>query len=161
MIVVLLDLDHFKTVNDTHGHDAGDDLLIEVADRIDNVTALYGGKAARLSGDEYAAFLPARDREPATVAHTFLTAIAKPATLPVDDTHITVAPTASVGLARVETSDQFEVVLHRADTAMYHAKNNGGNGYAIHQPGMIIPTSRPRRGPRPRDLRHRNGEATA
>ncbi|MDG4813919.1 GGDEF domain-containing protein, partial [Micromonospora sp. WMMD956] len=51
LVVMLIDLDRFKEVNDTHGHDAGDDLLVEIADRLAQAVHTYGGTVARLAGD--------------------------------------------------------------------------------------------------------------
>ncbi|GAA4259962.1 GGDEF domain-containing protein [Dactylosporangium darangshiense] len=162
IIAVLIDLDDFKPINDTYGHDAGDDLLIEIGDRINDTATLYGGVAARLSGDEYAALLPARQHDFVRIADTFGTLISQPVELTIDGNPVTITPTASVGLALAETTDALEdVALHRADIAMYHAKHNGRNRHAIYEPGMTMPTSQPRRGPRLRDRRQHDGEATA
>ncbi|MFI6066972.1 GGDEF domain-containing protein [Micromonospora sp. NPDC051227] len=162
VIVALIDLDDFKRVNDTHGHDQGDDLLIQVAGRITDIAALHGGAAARLAGDEYAALLPARINDLDRIADTIATIIAQPVALSAEGSPATVTITASVGLALVTTSDPFaEVALHRADIAMYHAKRNGRNRHAIYQPGMTMPPAQHRRGPRLRDQRQPTGEATA
>ncbi|MEU8112736.1 GGDEF domain-containing protein [Micromonospora sp. NPDC048947] len=162
MIVALIDLDDFKRVNDTHGHGRGDDLLIQVADRISDIAALYGGAAARLAGDEYALLLPARADDLDRVADTIATIIAQPVALPADGRFATVTITSSMGLALVDTSDPFtEVALHRADIAMYHAKQNGRNRHAIYQPGMTMPPVQHRRGPRLRDRHQPTDGATA
>ncbi|WP_407937871.1 GGDEF domain-containing protein [Micromonospora viridifaciens] len=162
LIVVLVDLDGFKPINDTHGHDLGDDLLIKIGDRINEVAALHGGTAARLSGDEYAALLPVRTDDWARIADTFVTMIAEPVELTVDGNPVTVTVTASVGLALVEATDAFaEVALHRADIAMYHAKHHGRNRHAVYEPGMAMPAAGHRRGPRLRDRRQLIDKATA
>ncbi|MEV6812580.1 GGDEF domain-containing protein [Micromonospora sp. NPDC051296] len=154
ILVALIDLDSFKAVNDTHGHDTGDQLLIEIADRVEEVAALYGGVAARLSGDEYAALLPVRDHDIARIAAVLVAVIAEPARLEADDDIAKVDVTASIGVAVVDSTDAFgDIALHRADVAMYHAKNGGGNQHAAYTPGMTMPTRTPRRGPRPRDFR--------
>ncbi|MET8311904.1 GGDEF domain-containing protein [Micromonospora sp. NPDC005173] len=160
LIVALIDLDDFKHINDTHGHGRGDDLLIEVGDRITDIAALHGGAAARLAGDEYAAILPVRNGDLHRIADTLATIISQPIALPADGSPATV--TASVGLALVDTSDPFtEVALHRADIAMYHAKRQGRNRHAIYQPGMTMPPAQHRRGPRLRDRRQPTDGATA
>ncbi|WFE48867.1 GGDEF domain-containing protein [Micromonospora sp. WMMD1155] len=162
LIVALIDLDGFKRVNDTHGHGRGDDLLIEVADRITDIAALHGGAAARLAGDEYAALLPARTDDLGRIGDTIATIVTQPIALPANSNPATVTITASVGLALVDTSDPFtEVALHRADIAMYHAKRTGRNRHAIYQPGMTMPPVQHRRGPRLRDRHQPAGEATA
>ncbi|WP_146758801.1 GGDEF domain-containing protein [Micromonospora noduli] len=162
LIVALIDLDDFKRVNDTHGHGRGDDLLIQVAERITDIAAVHGGVAARLAGDEYTALLPARADDLDRIADTIATIIAQPVALPAEGSPATVTITASMGLALVATSDPFtEVALHRADIAMYHAKRNGRNRHAIYQPGMTMPPAQHRRGPRLRDQHQPTGEATA
>ncbi|MEU2167946.1 GGDEF domain-containing protein [Micromonospora chersina] len=161
VVVVLIDLDDFKPVNDTHGHDRGDDVLAAVGGRIADIAALQGGAAARLSGDEFAALLPVRTADLARIADTFVTLIAQPVDLTTDGTPVTVTVTASVGIALAESTDPFEgVALRRADIAMYHAKHHGRNRHAVYEPGMAMPDVRRRRGPRLRDRRLSN-EATA
>lgn len=161
IIVVLIDLDDFKPVNDTHGHDRGDDILTAIGRRIADIAALHGGTAARLSGDEYAALLPVRTADLARIADSFVTLIAQPVNLTTDGTTVTVTVTASVGIALAESTDPCEeVALRRADIAMYHAKHHGRNRHAIYEPGMAMPDVEHRRGPRLRDRRLSN-EATA
>ncbi|MBM0224873.1 GGDEF domain-containing protein [Micromonospora sp. ATA51] len=162
VIVALIDLDNFKHVNDTHGHDVGDQLLITIGNRITDLAALHGGTAARLAGDEYAALLPARTDDLERVADTFATVIAQPVTLPGGDDAVTLTVTASVGLVLADTTDCLtEVGLHRADVAMYHAKRNGPSRHAVYRPGMTMPPAQHRRGPRLRDRRQSTGEVTA
>ncbi|MER7471231.1 GGDEF domain-containing protein [Micromonospora sp. NPDC000018] len=162
VIVVLIDLDDFKPVNDTHGHDRGDEVLVEIGERIHNIAALHGGTAARLSGDEYAALLPVRTDDLARIADTFVTLISEPVELTADGEPVTVTVTASVGLALAEVTDPFEeVALRRADIAMYHAKHHGRNRHAIYEPGMAMPAPDNRRGPRLRDRGQLDGQATA
>ncbi|HZN73284.1 MAG TPA: GGDEF domain-containing protein, partial [Micromonosporaceae bacterium] len=128
VVILLIDLDDFKHVNDTHGHDTGDDLLIEIGDRISEAAETLGGTAARLSGDEFAVLLPVRDHGHARTAAPFLNAIAQPVQPATDEAPVTVTITASIGLAIAETSDPLDdVALRRADIAMYHAKHHGGN----------------------------------
>lgn len=162
IIVVLIDLDDFKPVNDTHGHDRGDDVLVAIGGRIAEIAALYGGNAGRLAGDEYAALLPVRTDDLARIADTFVALISQPIQLTVDGQPVTVTVTASVGVALAEATDPFEeVALRRADIAMYHAKHHGRNRHAIYEPGMAMPATGRRRGPRLRDRRQLNDKATA
>ncbi|KAB1118471.1 GGDEF domain-containing protein [Micromonospora aurantiaca] len=148
--VALIDLDDFKHVNDTHGHDHGDDLLIAIGDRITDLATIHGGAAARLAGDEYAVLLPTHAGDPDRIADALATIIAEPVALGTDEHSVT----ASIGLAIVEATDPLtDVALHRADVAMYHAKRNGRNRHATYQPGMTMPPAPHRRGPRLRDRR--------
>ncbi|WP_435126373.1 GGDEF domain-containing protein [Micromonospora tulbaghiae] len=159
IMVVLIDLDDFKPVNDTHGHDRGDEVLAQIGERIHDIATLHGGIAARLSGDEYAALLPALTADPARIGDTFVTLIAQPVELGADCGPVTV--TASVGLALVEATDPVqEMALRRADIAMYHAKQHG-NRHRLYEPGMAMPAGDRRRGPRLRDRAALNGKATA
>ncbi|MFI5489219.1 GGDEF domain-containing protein [Micromonospora echinaurantiaca] len=152
IIVMLIDLDQFKEVNDTYGHDAGDDLLMEVADRLGQLADAYGGSVARLSGDEFAAILPIRGHGISRLADLFTTVIAAPVKVQADSGPVTV--TASVGIASVASTDSLgEFALHRADIAMYHAKQQGGDRHVLYAPGMTMPDRKRRRGPRLRDLR--------
>lgn len=154
IIVMLIDLDQFKDINDTHGHDAGDELLMEVADRLGQIAEIHGGSAARLSGDEFAAILPVRHHGIDDIANLFNSIIAAPVEVHADGGPVTVAVTASLGIATVASTDPLQdIALHRADTAMYHAKNQGGDRHILYAPGMTMPDRERRRGPRLRDLR--------
>ncbi|BCY07305.1 GGDEF domain-containing protein [Actinoplanes sp. L3-i22] len=159
IVAVLIDLDLFKEVNDAYGHDAGDDLLKATAVRIGRLAALYGGQAARLSGDEFAVIAPLDTTRLAHMALLFTSVIAESVEVRADYGPITVTITASLGIAVASSTDLLEgVALHHADMAMYHAKQQGGNRYVFHRPGMTMPGHRPRRGPRLRDQRrHQNG----
>ncbi|MEV0714031.1 GGDEF domain-containing protein [Asanoa sp. NPDC050611] len=159
MILMLLDIDNFKAVNDTFGHQAGDELLVTVARRIKDVVAGYDGTAARLSGDEYAALVPAADRDPSQIAALLVSRVAEPVYVRGADGITTqITPTVSVGVTVAQPDEPFEAVAMRhADAAMYHAKHRGGgNTHRLYQPGMTMPTVTGRRGPRPRD--HRTGQ---
>jgi diguanylate cyclase (GGDEF)-like protein len=151
---MLIDLDLFKEVNDAHSHHAGDDLLKATAIRIGRLAALYGGHAARLSGDEFAAVMPLGGTRLDSMAEHFTTVIAEPVDIIADDGPVTITITASLGIAVASSTDLLDgVALHHADTAMYHAKQQGGNRHVLHQPGMTMPARSPRRGPRLRDQR--------
>ncbi|MFJ8833245.1 GGDEF domain-containing protein [Micromonospora aurantiaca] len=110
--VVVIDLDGFKPVNDTHGHAAGDLVLTAVAARLRTVH----GVAARLGGDEFAALL--LDTNPATAARQLAAAIAAPVRLP---SGVAVSVTASIGLAPASPAG-LAAALADADAAMYRAK---------------------------------------
>ncbi|WP_434739345.1 GGDEF domain-containing protein [Micromonospora sp. SH-82] len=154
IIVMLIDLDRFKHVNDTHGHDAGDDLLMEIADRLTHTAHTYGGIAARLAGDEIAVLLPVRHHPIDDIAERISRTVATPVRIQADSGLVTVTVTASIGIARVASTEPLEsVALHRADIAMYHAKHQGRGHHLLYTPGMTMPGRRHRRGPRLRDLR--------
>ncbi len=126
--VLMLDLDRFKEVNDTLGHNVGDLLLQEVAQRLRE--QLRGvDTVARLGGDEFAVVLPATDVNGACrVAEKLVRALEPPVTL--DDNNI--STNASIGIATYPTHGEGSSVLLRcADIAMYVAKRNK-SGYAIY-----------------------------
>jgi diguanylate cyclase (GGDEF)-like protein len=156
--LVLLDLDGFKTVNDTHGHGVGDQLLLAAADRVHSAATVHSGVAARLSGDEFAVILP-DTADVDRAVELILTLLAAPvtATAPHEttDTTVSLTVTGSAGVYETRPGDDLDVALRRADIALYHAKRTGGV-HAHYQPGMHMPPARARKGPRLRD-RHDEG----
>ncbi|MFC7759723.1 GGDEF domain-containing protein [Catellatospora bangladeshensis] len=151
LALVFLDLDDFKAVNDTHGHHAGDELLIEVAHRLAEIADLYGGAAARRSGDEFAVLLPAhRDLE--RTVDAIVAVVSQPVRISIDGTAVELPASASAGVCISEPSDDLDTLLHRADVALYHAKHTW-RLFVMHRPGMAMPEARHRQGPRRRDRR--------
>jgi diguanylate cyclase len=132
--VMFVDLDDFKTVNDTLGHQAGDELLNAVAHRLESCVRA-GDTAARLGGDEFAILLPrvANTEEARHVAERILTALREP--LHVSDRELLVA--ASVGIALQAASQATVEELQRgADVAMYLAKSKGKGRYEFFEQSM-------------------------
>jgi diguanylate cyclase (GGDEF)-like protein len=127
--VLLLDLDRFKTVNDTLGHSVGDQLLIEVAARLEGCLR-DGDTVARLGGDEFTVLVPElrQIHDAESVARKVVAALQHP--LPLNGHEIFVTP--SVGIAIYPFSDNIEELLVNADTAMYRAKELGGNQYCFY-----------------------------
>ncbi|MCG2579514.1 MAG: EAL domain-containing protein [Marinobacter sp.] len=132
--VMFLDLDNFKHINDTMGHDAGDNLLIEAARRISS--CLRGtSTVARLGGDEFLVILPGLTGADATsqVAERILKTF-EPAYL-LNNQEVFV--TTSIGIAVFPTdSDNSGNLLQHADAAMYQAKHKGKSSYAHFVPEM-------------------------
>jgi diguanylate cyclase (GGDEF)-like protein len=126
--VALIDLDDFKTVNDTLGHGAGDTLLIAVAQRLTSAVR-DGDTVARLGGDEFVVILSSSP-DPGAAAERMIDALADP----VGDLLVR----ASIGLATASPGDAPEDLLRRADIAMYAAKNDGGSNYLIFEPSMAV-----------------------
>jgi diguanylate cyclase (GGDEF)-like protein len=120
--VLLMDLDHFKYVNDTLGHPIGDLLLREVAVRLQTVGTGEGDVVARLGGDEFALLLPGGGvAEAQRLARAILRALELPMTL---QSHV-VDVGASIGIAVFpEHGGEGATLLRRADIAMYAAKRN-------------------------------------
>jgi diguanylate cyclase (GGDEF)-like protein len=118
--LMMMDLDRFKEVNDTLGHHAGDELLIEFTRRISDKLGPTDF-LARLAGDEFAAVAHAEsDDEVTDLAHACIAAAAEPVTLD----GLSLVVTASVGIAQIlPDSDDPELALRHADVAMYNAKS--------------------------------------
>lgn len=150
LAVMLLDIDDFKAVNDTHGHAVGDQVLIHVGQVLREA---LGEQAviARLGGDEFAAFAPVEADEMARRAHRVLDRLARP-TGPRLPAH----PAASIGIAAATSAAlSRSEVLHQADLALYQAKALGKNTVVGVQ---VAPPDPARTGPHmpaPRDRRHR------
>jgi diguanylate cyclase (GGDEF)-like protein/PAS domain S-box-containing protein len=128
--VLLLDLDHFKDINDQFGHKAGDDLLKTVAaalrNRIRETDVL-----ARLGGDEFGIILPQVDAEQAeVVADGIVKALRRQTAMLA---HQQIPITASIGVALFDGSTNVEI-LAAADLAMYEAKEAGRNRFALYRP---------------------------
>ncbi len=141
--VLFLDLDHFKQVNDTLGHDAGDDLLLQVANRLTSVVRESDmissndndpesqHTVARLGGDEFVVLLGVINRveDAARVAER----IAQSISVPYDIGSSTVTVTTTIGISVYPADgDDTESMMKSADVAMYHAKESGRNGYQFY-----------------------------
>jgi diguanylate cyclase (GGDEF)-like protein len=129
--VLFIDVDDFKDVNDTLGHDGGDALLMQLATRL-TACVRPNDMVARLGGDEFAIVVV--DDETAThVAERIITAMNEPFT--VGGSSLTVSVSIGVAPRRPETDDAAEL-LRSADFAMYMAKGNGKNGYQLYDAGV-------------------------
>jgi diguanylate cyclase (GGDEF)-like protein/PAS domain S-box-containing protein len=131
--VLFLDLDNFKTINDSLGHDAGDRLLQAVAHRIAKSTRA-SDTVARLGGDEFAILLEriAQPGDAQRVAESLIETLGVPFVLSGMEARVS----ASIGLAFNASAGGAESLLANADIAMYHAKAAGKNRYAIFEPQM-------------------------
>ncbi|KMO28280.1 diguanylate cyclase [Methylobacterium aquaticum] len=130
--LLCLDLDHFKLVNDTLGHPAGDALLREVAERL---RACLGadGLVARLGGDEFAILSPAGRDGLLRLADRIIAALGRPFALAGQDVTIGV----SIGIALApEHGDDPDGLLRKADTALYAAKADGRRTRRLFEPAM-------------------------
>jgi diguanylate cyclase (GGDEF)-like protein len=127
LAVLLVDLDRFKWINDSAGHEAGDQLLQEAARRITSVVR-SSDLAARLGGDEFAIVAPsAQPLQVADLAKRLLAALAHPFTLAAGTWQIG----ASIGIALFpDDEENASALLRAADLAMQLAKGEGGNTYA-------------------------------
>jgi diguanylate cyclase (GGDEF)-like protein len=131
-LVLFLDLDDFKNVNDSLGHSAGDHVLVGVAERL---RASLGPRdvAARLGGDEFAILLEACGRETVNeVASRLLTSLRAPFVVEGQELRVH----ASIGIAETRDVESAEELMRNADVAMYSAKGNGKGGWAWYEPEM-------------------------
>ncbi len=132
--VVFLDLDRFKEINDSLGHQVGDALLKGVAARLTR-TVRETDTICRLSGDEFIALLPGvhDSGEVSRIVGNLHGALALP--FQVDGVELRV--TASIGVALYpDDADSIDVLMRNADAAMYHAKGSGRNAYQFFSPEM-------------------------
>ena len=132
--LMFLDLDHFKAINDTHGHEAGDAVLQEVAARL---TRCVRGvdTVSRLGGDEFVVLLTdiGGVDQAAHVAATVMQSVARPVASGGREISLSV----SIGIAICPSDGQdAKTLLRHADVAMYHAKQNGRNEFCFFSPAM-------------------------
>lgn len=121
--VIFIDVDHFKSINDTFGHTVGDKVLIELA-RLMQQEMYSGELVARYGGEEFVVLCPETDLETAfSRAERLRIAISK---LHIPDMNGRKL-TASLGVAKYESGDSVESLLRRADEALYMSKNRGRN----------------------------------
>ena len=132
--LMFIDLDRFKNINDTLGHDAGDELLIEVSKRLEKCTR-DGDTVARLGGDEFTVILEDIKHvdDAAIIARKILVAM-EPA-IKLSGYEVFVTP--SIGITIYPLDDtSVNNLLKNADTAMYRAKERGRNGFQFYTAGM-------------------------
>ena len=130
MTVMMMDLDHFKKINDTYGHERGDQVLVDFCQRVRQSLRdmdVFG----RLGGEEFSVFLPGTNKEQAMIAATRIMKA-------LEDTHIIdhdgkrINYTVSIGMTEaVKTDKRLEVIMVRADQALYQAKSEGRNRICI------------------------------
>jgi diguanylate cyclase (GGDEF)-like protein/PAS domain S-box-containing protein len=130
MAVMMVDLDHFKRINDSMGHHVGDLLLVEVARRLKHALRA-SDTVARLGGDEFVLLLPELDEEPESLtrlAAKIVAAVGAPMNLHGHELEVT----PSIGIAVFpDDGDHADTLLKHADAALYRAKAQGRNGYQL------------------------------
>ncbi|WP_438363779.1 putative bifunctional diguanylate cyclase/phosphodiesterase [Streptomyces hyaluromycini] len=137
--VLFIDLDGFKAVNDTIGHQAGDELLVQAARRLQG-TVRHGDTASRLGGDEFAALIvgdgtrdrSARERHILELADRLRTTLSQPYAIDGNDVRVN----ASIGVAFAEPGLGAGELLRNADLAMYRAKSSGKGCVKLYKPQM-------------------------
>ena len=127
LTALVLDIDYFKAINDTHGHDAGDDVLRDFATRIRK--AIRGiDLACRYGGEEFVIVMPETDMAVATVVAERLRRRIASERFSIQQGASAIEVTISVGIATLDTADDTAAsILKRADQALYRAKRDGRN----------------------------------
>lgn len=133
--VMFLDLDNFKQINDAFGHQFGDHLLVEVADRM-RATLRETDTIARFGGDEFGILVESltSDVSITAIARKLLDAVAQPYTI--DDREIVVTAGVGVTIGPFESGSTAEAVLQRTDVALGHVKAENQNDFAIYRKAM-------------------------
>jgi two-component system, cell cycle response regulator len=126
LTVLVLDIDYFKAINDTHGHDAGDDVLREFSFRIKK--SIRGiDLACRYGGEEFVVVMPETDITVATMAAERLRRRVATEPFPIQDGSRSIEVTISIGISALGRDDTAANILKRADAALYRAKRDGRN----------------------------------
>jgi diguanylate cyclase (GGDEF)-like protein/PAS domain S-box-containing protein len=136
LALMFLDLDRFKSINDTLGHAVGDQLLKSVSERL-KLCLRDVDTVARLSGDEFTIILEeiTQAQQAATVARKILELFARPVVIQGNEIYTTL----SIGIVLYPLhAANIETMLRRADSAMYYAKQQGRNNFQFYQPSMEI-----------------------
>ncbi len=142
--VIVLDIDHFKKVNDTYGHPIGDEVLIELSSRLRREVSSIGGPVSRIGGEEFAMILPGFDKETAkkTAEKIRLSIAERPF---VTSTNNSIPVTISVGISSSPQNGKLVKELYNlADKAMYIAKQTGRNK-VVHIDDLKEKSKRPHR----------------
>ncbi|MDA0781002.1 MAG: PleD family two-component system response regulator [Rickettsiales bacterium] len=129
--LMILDMDHFKHVNDTYGHQSGDEILKQLSDRIMK-SVRPSDLVARYGGEEFVVVMPSTNLKNSSIVGERIRKVieAYPFSIPVEPGEI--KKTISVGLAVSTPDDKVEQVVERADKALYHVKNTGRNKVAVY-----------------------------
>jgi two-component system cell cycle response regulator len=134
---MMLDMDHFKTVNDTYGHDVGDMVLKQLAGIIIH-TSRSTDLAARFGGEEFVILMPETDPTAALGAANRVREVIEAAEFKTKTDEV-LKRTVSIGIASLHTEgDSAEALLKRADEALYSAKHSGRNNVKVS--AKLVPT---------------------
>lgn len=136
LALVMFDIDHFKSVNDTHGHDVGDRVIRDVAALASSVAVSRGGFAGRLGGEEFMIALPGKTPdEAAAVANDLRRRCSE---LEVQTRRSAIKVTASFGVAGWSEGATVDHVMKQADIALYEAKGAGRNCVVTAETDLIL-----------------------
>ena len=132
--LMFLDLDNFKDINDSYGHQYGDEFLVEIAGRLQNAVR-KSDTICRQGGDEFLLIFPAVRSEDQIAAIAL--GILESVNQPIELGESRVSATVSIGIAVTpDDGEDFDTICRNADVAMYHAKQSGRNTYHFYDPEM-------------------------
>lgn len=139
LAVLILDLDHFKVINDSLGHGSGDELLLNVGARLRQCLR-EGDMLARLGGDEYAVLLPALPTrgDIERITRKIISALSRPMQIRDQEVYVSVSIGASMS---PDDGDMVDTLIRQAEIAMYQAKTQGRSRLQFWQAGMQAPYS--------------------
>jgi len=128
--VLMIDIDHFKNVNDTYGHAVGDDVLMTMTETIINYLRNLD-ILGRFGGEEFVVLLPETDNKAAVITAERIRVNIEQINIPVDGKSVSI--TVSIGVASYQKGDaNIDALIQRADAALYQAKNQGRNRVVTH-----------------------------
>lgn len=129
--VAIFDIDHFKSVNDTYGHDAGDTILVEFSASLKNNIRNFD-LGVRLGGEEFMIVMPETDLAHAAAVCERIRASVEQRSFAISP-HKAIKITCSIGVASLLTNEKEQDMIKRADSALYRAKQTGRNRVVIHK----------------------------
>jgi diguanylate cyclase (GGDEF)-like protein len=119
--LLLLDIDHFKQVNDTYGHNMGDEILVAISKQLTAIVRNID-VVSRWGGEEFLVMLPTAELEQARIIAEKIRTLIEKTEFPEG-----LSVTMSIGIHQIDLDDGLEETISKADTALYRAKNNGRN----------------------------------
>jgi diguanylate cyclase (GGDEF)-like protein len=133
LAVMMVDLDNFKRVNDSLGHQAGDTVLCEISKRL-QACVRKSDTVGRMGGDEFVVLLPdlRSDKDADEISQKLLATVAQPIRIGKHE----IIVTASIGISFFPGCDDVDSLFKNADFAMYRVKNSGRNGSQVYTPGI-------------------------
>ena len=132
--VILLDIDHFKKINDTYGHQAGDDALVAVAHILSRMTRTED-TVSRIGGEEFAILLPDTNRLGTAVLAERIRAAIEREPFIVGDKVMSITASAGIASFGVDPAESIDQLLGVADSRLYKAKNSGRNRICVNDDG--------------------------
>jgi len=126
LVLLILDIDHFKAVNDTYGHDAGDEVLQQFAERIKRVVR-NADLVCRIGGEEFVVVMPDTSLPMAQTIAERIRGSVQAELFPIEDGAQAISVTVSAGLSQTTPDADPDALFRRADKALYRSKNEGRN----------------------------------